>query len=126
MIPALLFWPLLAVLTAFVQAVLMPAIKRTMPGSEAKRQAFALHIVGTAVYLVPLLLAPAGWVVALLARALFFDPVLQLTQGLPVFGVGYTAASDRLLRWAAPAHPERARAGIWAATVLAAAAWLLR
>ena len=117
---AYLYWP--------AAAVLMPAIRRTPPGTEAKRQAFALHWLLTVLYFLPLLLvlclAPhhviTHGIIAGLARLLLFDPVLNLAAGDPAFAVGRTAASDRALQWLAlrvgwPA--SRVRAVVWVFSV---------
>jgi hypothetical protein len=117
---AYLYWLLAVVLMAWAQGWLMPAIRRTPPGPEAKRQDVALHILLTAVYVLPLFLLLVldlpGKLVATHAltmagaRLLFFDPVLNLAAGYPPFAVGQTAASDRALQWLAqhlnmePAH----------------------
>ena len=55
---SLLYWPAAVLLMAWAQGKLLPAIRRTPPGPEAKRQSFALHYVLTAVYFLPLVLAP--------------------------------------------------------------------
>jgi len=109
----------------------MSAIRRTPPGAEAKRQAFALHWLLTLLYFLPLVvvlcLAPhyviTHGIIAGLARLLLFDPVLNLAAGDRPFAVGRTAASDRALQWVAarlgwPA--ERVRAVVWGLSVGAA------
>jgi hypothetical protein len=94
-----------------MQGRLMPAIRRTPPGEEAKEQDNALHIVGTLAYFLPLLLTPAAWLfgglVALAARVALFDVVLNTAARRPAFEVGQTAATDKLLRKLAPTNPER-------------------
>jgi hypothetical protein len=69
----------------------------------------------------------AGWHVLLVAVALrlaLLDPVLNATKSDPLFAVGSSAATDKLLRKWAPNHPERLSAIIRlaAALFLAAAA----
>lgn len=125
-----LYWPAAVVLLAWAQGLLLPAIRRTPPGAEAKRQAFALHILLGIAYALPLILLTQlhlpGRVVAAhavamgLARLLLFDPVLNLAAGDPAFAVGRTAASDRALQWLAarlgwPA--SRVRAVVWGLSV---------
>lgn len=123
----LLFWPLLAAAQALSQGALLPAIRRTPPGPEADAQASALHGWGTVAYGLPMVLIPwlplpwVAWVgAAFLSRALVFDPVLNKAAGRPVFEVGQTAWSDKLLRRIAPARPERLRAALWLLCVAAA------
>lgn len=120
----LLFWPAFCILFALMQGLLMPAIRRTPPGTEANRQAFALHWVGTIAYFLPVWLNPSLLAigVAFAARVLLFDVVLNLGAGRPAFEVGQTAAWDKLLRRLAPKHPERLSAGIRIAAALLAAA----
>lgn len=99
MLRPLLFWPAFCVLLALMQGWLMPAIRRTPPGEEAKRQAFALHVVGTLAYFLPWALTPTALSLVLACAArLLFDPVLNAAAGSPLFYVGRTAFSDRLLR----------------------------
>jgi hypothetical protein len=118
------YWMPAAGLMAYAQGLLMPAIRRTPPGAEAKRQAFALHWLLTAVYFLPLVvvlcLAPhhvtRATIIAVLARMLLFDPLLNLGAGAKLFAVGQTAASDKMLRRLAerlgwPA--ERMRTLLW-------------
>jgi hypothetical protein len=95
------YWLPAASLMAYAQGVLMPAIRRTPPGAEARRQAFALHWLLTAVYFLPVMLVPATWLLAVLARVLLFDPLLNLGAGDTVFAIGKTALSDRGTRWLA-------------------------
>jgi hypothetical protein len=121
------YWLPAAGLMAYGQGQLMPAIRRTPPGAEAKRQSRALHGLLTAVYFLPLVLAPATWLTALLARLLLFDPLLNLAAGDKPFAVGQTAASDRALQWLATKlswPPERVRGVAWLLSV-AAACYLL-
>jgi|GEM_PF-2774467 len=122
-----LYWLPAVLLMATGQGLLLPAIRRTEPGAEAKRQAFALHWLLTAAYYAPLALAPRTWSAAVLARVLLFDPVLNLAAGDHAFAVGQTAASDRALQWVAlrvgwPA--ERVRVVVWVACV-AGGGWLV-
>ena len=127
------YWLPAAGLMAYAQGLLMPAIRRTPPGAEAKRQAFALHILLGIVYALPLLLLTQlglpGKVVAThavlmaLARLLLFDPLLNLGAGDKLFAVGQTAASDRALQKLAqrlgwPA--ERVRAVLWVVCLVGA------
>lgn len=99
------FWLAFTGLFAYGQGLLMPAIKRTEPGAEAKRQAFALHWVFGAVWALPILLAwhyTHRWelaAIAVLVRVAFFDVLLNKAEGSFPFAVGNTAKSDRLLRW---------------------------
>lgn len=123
------YWPAAAALMAYAQGQFMPAIRRTPPGAEARRQAFALHVLLTAVYFLPVVLAPATWLAALLARLLLFDPVLNLGAGDKLFAVGQTAASDRALQWLAqrvswPA--ERVRAVLWVVCLVVAIYYLVK
>jgi hypothetical protein len=117
-----LYWPAAAALMALGQGLLLPAIRRTPPGPEAKRQSFGLHYVLTAVYLLPLLLAPDTWLEAVLSRLLLFDPVLNLASGTKAFAVGATALTDRALRWLAiwlNWPPERLRLMVWVVSLVA-------
>lgn len=98
---ALLIWLATAGCCAIGQGLLLPAIRRTPSGDEASRQARALHFWLLLAYALPVLLAPASWPAMLLARALAFDPVISVTQGLPLLNVGTTAKTDRLIRWIA-------------------------
>jgi hypothetical protein len=91
------YWLPVAGLMVYGQGLLMPAIRRTPPGAEAKLQSRALHGLLTAVYFLPVVLAPATW----LAWLLLFDPCLNLGAGDKLFAVGKTAGSDNLLRWLA-------------------------
>ncbi|MBJ6145755.1 hypothetical protein [Hymenobacter sp. BT559] len=122
-----IYWPAAVLLMALGQGLLLPAIKRTPPGPEAKRQSFALHYVLTAAYFLPLVLAPGTWLEAVLSRLLLFDPVINLASGGKVFAVGATAATDRALRWLAARlswPPERLRLVVWVVS-LAISCWLL-
>ncbi|MGI4975183.1 MAG: hypothetical protein ACRYGH_40060 [Janthinobacterium lividum] len=126
---AYLYWPLAVALMAAGQGLLLPAIRRTPPGDEAKRQAFALHYVLIASYLLPIALVPSTWLVAVLSRLLLFDPVLNAASGAKVFAVGQTAATDRALQWLAarvnwPA--ERVRLVLWLGTLLASGWYLIK
>jgi hypothetical protein len=125
------YWPAAAGLMAYAQGLLMPAIRRTPPGAEAKRQSRALHWLLTAVYFLPLLLvlcfAPEhstrASIIAVLARLLLFDPLLNLGAGDKLFAVGQTAASDRAMQWLATKlnwPPERVRGVGWLLSVGAA------
>ena len=132
-----LYWPAAVLLLAWAQGLLLPAIRRTPPGPEAKRQAFALHVLLTVLYFLPLLLvlwlAPhliiTSSIIAGLARLLLFDPVLNLAAGDKPFAVGQTAATDRALQWLAarvgwPA--ERLRAVLWVVSLLLATYYLIK
>jgi ribose/xylose/arabinose/galactoside ABC-type transport system permease subunit len=125
------YWLPATGLMAYAQGLLMPAIRRTPPGAEARRQAFALHWLLTTVYFLPLVLvlcfAPEhsikASIIAVLARLLLFDPLLNLGAGDKLFAVGQTAASDRALQGLAqrlgwPA--ERVRAVAWVVCLLGA------
>lgn len=105
----LAYWPAAVLLMAWAQGLLMPAIRRTPPGPEAKRQAFGLHWLLTVLYFLPLLLAPSwlGLTYALAVRLALFDPPLNYFAGTSLFYVGQTAGFDKLLRKLSPAHPER-------------------
>ncbi|GAB3303783.1 hypothetical protein [Hymenobacter tenuis] len=128
----LLFWPVFCALIAYMQGALMPAIRRTPPGAEAKRQAFALHIVGGAVYFLPLVVfvyyRPELWAEHLTSsvasRILLFDVVLNTAALRPPFEVGKTALTDRLLRRLWPAHPELLSAGIRGLVLVGVVVWL--
>ncbi len=126
-----IFWPALLFFLAYPQGVLMPAVRRTPPGPEAIRQARALHLGLVLAYFLPLALVavfarphlPLHAVVAVLVRLAGFDPILNHYAGSPAFHVGETAATDKLLRKLAPAHPERLSAACrLAAGALAVAA----
>lgn len=119
----LFYWPVAVLLMAAGQGLLLPAIRRTVPGPEAKRQSFALHYLLVGAYFLPLVLAPTTWLVAILSRLLLFDPVLNLADVQPAFAVGNTALTDRALRWVAarlswPA--ERVRLVVWLVSLLLA------
>jgi hypothetical protein len=92
-----------------MQGRIMPAIRRTPPGEEAKEQDTALHKWGTLAYFLPLLLGPSwlGLGLALATRLAEFDVVLNLAARRPAFEVGQTAATDKLLRKWAPNNPAR-------------------
>jgi hypothetical protein len=118
------YWPAASSLMAYAQGVLMPAIRRTPPGPEAKRQAFALHWLLALAYFLPVVLAPASWLTAGLARLLLFDPALNLGAGDKLFAVGQTAASDRAMQWLAMKlswQADGVRAVLWAVCLLLAA-----
>jgi hypothetical protein len=130
------YWLPAAGLMAYGQGVLMPAIRRTPPGVEAKRQAFALHVVLAVAYFLPLLLvlcfAPEhstrASIIAVLGRLLLFDPLLNLGAGDKPFAVGQTAASDRALQWLAAklSWPvQRVRAVLWMVCLVGAMWWTL-
>ena len=118
----LVIWLAAAALSAAGQGYLMSAIRRTPPGAEAKQQSFALHILLTLAYAVPVLLAWQTWPAMLIARAVAFNPILNLTAGRPAFEVGATAWSDRALRRLAPGRPDRLLFVAWLACI-AAAGW---
>jgi hypothetical protein len=125
---AYLYWPLAVALMAIGQGLVMPAIRRTPPGPEASRQAFGLHYLLTLAYFLPVALAPHTWPLALLARLLLFDPLLNLAAGEPLFDVGKTALSDRAFQWLAarigwPA--EHVRFAVWMVCLGLAAGGLL-
>jgi hypothetical protein len=116
-----LYWPAAVLLMAVGQGLLLPAIRRTQPGPEAKRQAFALHWVLTAVYFLPLVLAPGTWLEAVLSRLLLFDPAINLASGGKAFAVGATALTDRALRKLAARlswPPERLRLVAWVVSLV--------
>jgi hypothetical protein len=118
-----LYWPAAVLLMAVGQGLLIPAIRRTPPGPEAKRQAFALHWVLTAVYFLPLVLVPGTWLEAVLSRLLLFDPAINLASGAKTFAVGATALIDKMLRQAAARlswPPERLRLVVWVVSLIAA------
>jgi hypothetical protein len=111
-----LYWPASVLLMAVGQGLLLPAIRRTPPGPEAKRQSFALHGVLTAAYFLPLLLAPGTCLEAVLSRLLLFDPAINLASGA-------NALTDRDLRWLAAQlswPPERVRLVVWVLSLLLA------
>jgi hypothetical protein len=126
MVYSIIFWFAACFLVAFPQGRLMPAIRRTPPGPEAKRQDTALHLWLLLAYFAPLALRPT-WIdlgAALLVRAIAFDMFLNLGEGTPLFAVGSTATTDKLLRKIAPTNPERLSAilRVGAAFLLACAA----
>lgn len=98
-------------LMAWGQGWLMPALRLTPDNTRASdRQKFALHWILGAVWFLPVLpfvfyfrswepLAIAG-----LVRFILFDPVLNYHEGnpeTPVFAVGESANTDKLIRWLA-------------------------
>ena len=110
------------------QGLLLPAIRRTPPGSEARQQGLALHYILVASYYLALVWQPATWPYAVGARLLFFDLVINATSGKPLFFVGSTAGADKLMQWLAsklkqPA--ERVRCVGWLLCVVGAGCWLL-
>jgi hypothetical protein len=116
-----IYWPAAVLLMAVGQGLLLPAIRRTPPGPEAKWQSFALHYVLTAVYFLPLVLVPGTWLEAVLSRLLLFDPALNLASGAKTFAVGATALTDRALRELAARlswPPERLRLVVWVVSLL--------
>jgi hypothetical protein len=118
-----LYWPAAVLLMAVGQGLLLPAIRRTPPGPEAKRQAFALHWVLTAVYFLPLVLVPGTWLEAVLSRLLLFDPAINLASGAKAFAVGATALTDKMLRQAAARlswPPEQLRLVVWLLSIAGA------
>lgn len=122
-----LYWPLAIVLMGWGQGWLINAVRRTPPGSEARKQALALHYVLVAYYYLALVFAPAAWLVAVGARLLLFDLSLNVASGAAPFHVGDTALADKLLQrlgrglgWPA----ERVRFVLWLIMLLAALAWL--
>ena len=132
-----LYWPAAVLLMAAAQGLLMPAIRRTPPGPEAKRQAFALHVLLTVLYFLPIALVIAldcvtpfnAIAAAIAARLLLFDPVLNLAAGDAAFAVGQTAATDRALQWLAarvgwPA--SRVRAVVWGMSLLLITYYLIK
>jgi hypothetical protein len=117
-----LYWPGAVLLMAVGQGLLMPAIRRTPLGPEAKRQSFGLHIVLTAAYFLPLVLVPGTWLEAVLSRLLLFDPAINLASGAKAFAVGATALTDRALRKLAARlswPPERLRLVVWVVSLVA-------
>lgn len=124
----LIYWPAAIVLLAWAQGWLMPAIKRTPPGPEAKQQDVALHGLLTAAYFLALVFQPSAWLVAMLSRLLLFDPVLNLAAGDKVFAVGSTARTDKALRWLAGKMswpPERLRLAVWVVSLVGAGLLLI-
>jgi hypothetical protein len=120
MIYITIFWSFFCLLNAWMQGRIMPAIRRTPPGDEAKEQATALHVVGTLAYFFPLLLTLPLFLfsalVALAARVALFDVTLNTAARRPAFEVGQTAATDKLLRkWSLAASLVLAVAAGWAA-----------
>lgn len=130
---AYLYWPAAVVLLAWAQGWLMPAIRRTPPGAEARRQDKALHWLFTAAYFLPLVLSTTSEMLrqalwALASRLLLFDPVLNLAAGDKVFAVGQTAASDRAVRWLAQRlnmQPEHLRVLLWGLCLVLAVCLLI-
>ena len=126
----LLFWPALVLALARLQGPLLPALRRTPPGDEATAQSRALHGWGSLAYYLPVLLVPAGlpgWVwlgTAAMARLVLFDVLLNQAAGDPLFHVGSTAATDRLLRRLSRS-PDRLNAAVKATGLLAYAGAVL-
>lgn len=121
-------WLVTAAAMAYGQGLLLPWLRTVPPGAMAARHSRALHGWLVLAYFAPVALAPATWPMALVARFLVFDPVLNHGAGRPLFEVGQTAAMDKLLRKAAPGRPDRLRFALWLAGLLLAtgALWWLR
>jgi len=95
-----LFWVAFTALFALMQGFLIPALRRTPLGKEANLHDFALHKLGFIVWIMPVLFLP-NWlhlVVALVVRVVFFDIALNIGAGDPVFYVGKTAKTDKVLQ----------------------------
>jgi hypothetical protein len=133
---AYLYWPLAVVLLAWAQGWLMPAIRRTPPGAEARRQDKALHWLLTLLYFLPLVFvlwyashdSITHGIIAAVSRLLLFDPVLNKAAGDKVFAVGQTAASDRGICWLAQRlgmEPEHLRALLWGLSLVLAVCYLV-
>jgi hypothetical protein len=95
-----LFWVAFTALFALMQGFLIPTLRRTPPGKEAQLHDFALHKLGFIVWLMPVLFLPnlLHLVIALLVRVIFFDIALNIGAGDPVFNVGKTAKTDKVLQ----------------------------
>jgi hypothetical protein len=95
-----LFWIAFTALFALMQGFLIPTLRRTPPSKEAKLHDLALHKIGFIVWLLPVLFIPVWWHlgIALLVRVVFFDIALNIGAGDPVFNVGRTAKTDKLLQ----------------------------
>lgn len=123
-----LYWPVAAVLAACAQGLLLPTFRNRVPPDtrEARQISFSLHTLLLLAYLLPVLLAPATWWVALLSRAVLFDAGANLASGERLFYVGKTAFLDRALNWLAlrlHLPPDRLRALASVAVLLLAAGW---
>ena len=126
---------LLAILLAFVaidgwvQGGITARNRLYVPPSEQPAINRDLHLLAPLLYTL-LLLALwllAGWqwaVVGALLRVGLFDIILNLRKGDPLFFVGYTAHTDRLLRTLAGSRADILSAGLRVVALAAAGAVL--
>lgn len=114
---------LYVVLDATAQGKLGLLNRAYVPPAAAPQVDLPLHKLYPACYAV-LVLALAcfvGWqwvIVGLLLRIALFDPVLNAAKSDPLFAVGSSAATDKLLRRLSPVHPERLSATLRIAAAL--------
>jgi len=87
-----------------MQGFLIPTLRRTPPGKEANLHDFAMHKLGFIVWLMPVLFLPnlLHLAIALVVRIVFFDIALNIGAGDPVFNVGNTAKTDKIIQSIAP------------------------
>jgi hypothetical protein len=143
---ALLF-SLYTILSGAQQGIITWLFREYVPSSRKDWVHAALHYGGVLIYLVLVGWAyyAAGWqglvvllVEAALARALLFDPSLNLSQSWvnhregrpaePLFKVGTIAFLDLRVRWLAAKlnmQPEHVRAGLWVVCLLVAVVLLV-
>lgn len=137
---AWLFFALYTIFSGLQQGVIVWHLTEYVPPSRKDWIDAAYHTGGILIYLLLIgyaLHAEPGHLrtilaAAVLSRALLFDLSLNVARGYvdrregrppsPLFQVGTTAATDRLLRRLAPNHPETLRLVLWLATVVAAIA----
>lgn len=127
----LLFWLVFTAALAIPQGLLMPVFRLFAPESrEAKTIDFALHKLLTVAYFLPV-----AWmwnwqalVIALVVRFAAFDPLVNWAAKDPIFYVGSTANTDKILRKTAallgiPATVLSAILRVLGFVVLAVAMW---
>ena len=122
-------------LSAVQQGIIVWLFREYVPPGRLDWINAALHAGGLLLYgLVAAALGGWQWpalVAAALVRLIVFDPALNLTRSYfnyregrpmePVFSVGFSASTDKALRWLAPANPNRLRFLLWLTAILAAA-----
>jgi hypothetical protein len=141
---AALLFALYSILSGGQQGIITWLFREYVPESRKDWVHAALHYGGVIIYLVLVAyvvyqLQQSWWVLLLeagLTRALLFDPSLNLSQSWfnyregrpaePLFKVGATAFTDKLLRKLAAGHPERLRLVVWVMCLLLAICLLYR
>ena len=134
-----LFFAVYTILSGLQQGLIVWLLTEYVPPSRKDWIDAAYHTGGILIYLLllgyALLRAEAEWPVlvlaAVLSRAVFFDFALNVARRYfnyregrppsPLFQVGYTALTDRMLRRLAPNHPETLRLVLWVMTLVASA-----